>query len=72
MEIKLDTQHKHILSLINRDAEDDGWASVSDKLLPILSTVMPKELVTFETLDVGGRARLTEDGKSVVLAMEWL
>ena len=67
--MKLDIQHKHIMMLIERDAKPDGWASVSDKLYPILSKLMPAELVEFEH----GRARLTDEGKSVLSAInKWL
>ena len=69
---KLDIQHKHILKLINRDKDFEGWAKVSEALYPHLSQNIPKELAEFEKLDVGGRARLTYQGQNVVDAMSWL
>ena len=69
---KLDVQHKHILRLVNRDRDEDGWALVSEKLFPVLVKAMPKELIEFEPLPCGGRARLTEEGAVVVRAMPWL
>lgn len=72
MKEKLDIQHKHILRLVHRDADANGWASVSNVLFPILSENMPPELVEFERTDDGGRARLTPDGEAIVMAMSWL
>ena len=73
--MKLDIQHKHILKLVDRDADEEGWTSVSEKLYPVLSKAMPPELVIFELIDDGfgvGRARLTNQGQMVLYAMEWL
>jgi len=72
MSFKLESQHKHILKLIKRDADKDGWATVSEALFSTLSEVMPKELCVFEKLDNGGRAKLTDEGKSIINAMKWL
>ena len=69
---KLDIQHKHIMRLIARDADSDGWATVSAQLFPVLSKNIPKELAVFEETETGGRARLTEEGQSVLNAMKWL
>jgi len=69
---KLDMHHKHILKLIARDRDEDGWAFVSETLYPHLSKGMPAELVQFEKLEQGGRARLTDEGQNVINAMEWL
>jgi len=67
--MKLDIQHKYIMKLIERDAKPDGWTSISNKLYPILSKSMPSELIEFEH----GRARLTDEGKSVLSAInKWL
>jgi len=70
--MKLEQEHKHILRLIARDRDENGWTKVSDLLYPHLSENMPTELATFERLGRGGRARLTEEGESVLDAMEWL
>ena len=70
--MKLDMQHKHILKLIDRDSDDEGWTSVSEPLFPVISKNIPAELVIFEKLEVGGRARLTTEGKSVIFAMQWI
>lgn len=69
---KLEIQHKHIMKLIDRDKDAEGWTKVSEQLYPVLSENMPSELATFEKLDEGGRARLTEEGQSVINAMKWL
>ncbi len=70
--MKLDIRHKHILRLIKRDAGTSGWASVSEKLFPVLLKSMPKELVTFKKQEVGGIAKLTSNGESVVYSMKWI
>lgn len=69
---KLEMQHKHILKLISRDSDSLGWAEVSEKLFDVLSKNTPSELATFEKTDNGCRARLTQEGRSVVEAMRWL
>ncbi len=69
---KLDAGQKHVLKLIARDKKEDGWATVSEALFKMLSETTPAELVTFEKLEIGGRARLTEMGEEVVEAMAWL
>lgn len=70
--MKLEPQHKHILRLIERDRDADGWASVSEQLFNVLSENMPTELAIFEKLTIGGRARLTDEGQNVINAMAWL
>ena len=70
--MKLDVHHKHILKLLKRDAGVDGWVKVSDKLYPTLSKGMPKELTEFEDGQNGKRARLTQEGKNVLSALDWL
>jgi hypothetical protein len=70
--VKLSIQQKHILKLISRDSNNEGWTSVSEALFPILSKNMPKELAIFEKQEIGGRAKLTDNGSSVVYSMQWL
>lgn len=72
MSVKLDTHHRHILRLIKRDRNDSGWATVSEALYKPLVSSMPYELVVFEKLEKGGRARLTDLGEKVLDAMAWL
>jgi len=69
---KLDAGQKHMLKIIHRDADDDGWTEVSKHLFPVLSENMPTELIIFEKLQDGGRAKLTDEGNNVVSAMAWL
>ena len=72
MNKKLDHGQKHVLQLIERDAGQDGWAKVSAMLYPAISKNLPPELVECELIGDAGRARLTEQGKAVFAAMEWL
>lgn len=69
---KLDVQHKHIIKLIGRDRGNDGWVGVSDQLYPVLSKHMPKELIEFSGAMGNYKARLTEEGESILTAMEWI
>lgn len=70
--MKLKPEHIHILKLIARDRDKEGWASVSEKLFCMLSETIPSELATFERLDSGGRAKLTDEGQNVINALLWL
>lgn len=69
---KLNSGEKHIIELIDRDADADGWAPVSDVLYPHLSKNIPEELVIFDGEAGGYRARLTDEGKNIIKAMAWL
>ena len=71
---KLDYGEKHILSMIARDREQDGWARVSSVLYPHLCKTLPTELVMLEPVGNAGRVKLTQEGETVVSAMkcEWL
>lgn len=69
---RLEAQHKHVLKLIERDQDAEGWTKVSEQLFKVLSENMPSELAIFEKLERGGRARLTDEGQNVLNAMEWI
>jgi hypothetical protein len=71
-EVKLDAAQKHILTLIRRDKKADGWTFVSEQLFAVLSKNIPTRLAVFEKLEDGGRAKLTDEGESVLNAMAWL
>jgi hypothetical protein len=67
--VKLDAGH--ILRLISREADAEGWAKVSKLVYPLVAGV-PSELVELQSLGEGGRVRLTEQGQSLIYAMAWL
>jgi hypothetical protein len=77
---KLTAGQKNILQLIRKGAKEDGWAPVSKVVAPIFTNkdipggAMPAELCEFEPVgeDGRGRARLTQEGNSVLDAMAWL
>ena len=71
---KLDYGEKHILSLIARDRDQNGWAQVSSVLYPHLCKTLPTELVMLEPVGDAGRVKLTQEGEAVVSAMKfgWL
>lgn len=70
----LDSGEKHFLRLIAKGEEKNGgWAKVSAVIYPLVQR-MPSELVEHEPTDDGwGRARLTNQGRSVLECMNsWL
>ena len=75
---KLTAGEKHILSLIRKDADADGWAPVSKAVKPLFTDrkipcgVMPEALCEFEPVGDAGRARLTTLGNNLLDAMAWL
>ncbi len=66
--LTLSGTQQHLLRLIAKDADVNGWAPVSSVLMDLIRPVLPEELATIEeTGDSGrGRASLTLEGKSVV------
>lgn len=69
---KLSIGHKHIMKLISRDKNNDGWTPVGDKLYPHLVKHMPKELVEFSGSVGSYKDRLTDKGNNILEAMAWL
>jgi len=74
MKIKLDSGQKHFLRLIEKGQQcPDGWAPVSALVYPLVQKMMPPELVEHHEVEGGrGRARLTEEGQSLLDALMWL
>lgn len=70
---KLTQGQKHMLGLVAKGANAEGWAPVSASVMKIIRLV-PSGLVTIEAVgDEGrGRAKLTVTGASLLAAMEWL
>lgn len=65
--MKLSDHHKYALKLIRKDADKDGWASVSKLLWPVISLI-PTDLAEREFFEEtgAGRIRLTDRGNAVV------
>lgn len=59
---------KHLLRLIRREKDADGWAKVSKMLWPII-LALPTQLVETRASDDGGFIRLTDAGSTV---LDWL
>lgn len=74
MSKKLDAGQKHLLRLIDKGKKSlDGWCHVSSMIYPLLQNTMPTELVEHQPAENGtGLARLTEEGESLLRAMEWI
>ena len=68
---KLDDKQKHLLRLIAKGGGDNGWATVSAAVLPLLK-IIPSQFIETIGYEFGGKVRLTDAGKNIVLAMEWL
>lgn len=73
MTAKLDAGQKHMLGLVAKGADAEGWAPVSAPVFPLIAKI-PTELVVLESVgDEGrGRARLTDDGANILAAMAWM
>lgn len=70
---KLDGGQLHFLRLIasGESCAENGWASVSRAIYPLVEE-MPTELVELiQTEDGGGRVRLTAHGRAIIDAMHW-
>ncbi len=65
--MKLDSGNKHLLRLILKGKNKEGWAKVSDILWPIVSK-LPTQLVEFNADGNQKFVRLTHDGEVV---LEW-
>jgi hypothetical protein len=65
---KLDHGQRHLISLIRKDQDAEGWAKVSKIVLPLARKLIPTELADFEGPfeDGSGRARLTEKGNNLL------
>jgi hypothetical protein len=72
MPFKLNQGQKHILKLIDRDKDDEGWTRVSKVLCPHIDSDIPKDLIELEIKENGGRARLTTEGQAVIDSLAWL
>ncbi len=73
MTAKLDAGQKHMLTLIVKGADQEGWAPVSQAVFPLLQKI-PAELIQTEAIgtDWRGRVRLTEKGQHLIYAMDFL
>ena len=74
MTTKLGSGQKHFLRLIQKGQQClDGWAPVSAAVYPVVQKTMPTELVDHAPTEDGrGRARLAQEGQSLLDAMSWL
>ena len=72
MNEKLTSGQKHFLRLINKSINSDGWAIISNMLLPAIKSTLSDEFAVIEKTNLGGRGKLTEKGKLIVMAMDYL
>lgn len=67
-ERELDSGDKHLLRLIRKDADAEGWVPVSNIVFPAVDR-LPKALVEIGGEPNNWKARLTEAGNTVV---DWM
>ena len=65
--MKLTAGQMHLLRLIKRGKDADGWTSVSENVWPFVEN-LPSKLCELRKAGKGGFARLTHDGETV---LEW-
>ncbi len=65
---KLDSGIKHVMTLIQRDADHKGWTKVSSTLYPTISESLPAELVEFQLVGEQYYGRLTQEG---IIVLKW-
>lgn len=63
-----------MLCFAAKKADAEGWSPISPPVFRVLKQMMPGGLIELEFVgDAGrGRARLTQQGVSIVNAMPWL
>lgn len=62
---------RHMLDLIHRDKQADGWTTASRVVFEQCLKRVPSELIELREGD-GYFARLTAEGEAVILAAGWL
>lgn len=65
---QLDAGNKHLLRLIRKGQDADGWSSVSKILWPVVSK-LPPQLVELRPHGKSGSVRLTQAGNTI---LDWL
>jgi hypothetical protein len=65
---KLDAGQMNLIRLVRKGQDGEGWAKVSQPVLPLMQSRIPAELVEIEGpfADGGGRARLTALGNNLL------
>lgn len=59
MSTKLDAGTKHLLRLIDRDKDSEGWTKISKVVWPFI-VKLPSDLVIVRPSEDGGHAQLTK------------
>ena len=62
---KLDDRQRHVLRLADRDADQDGWSTVSKTVWPWVQDI-PAELLEKVPTKTGGKVRVTPTGKAIL------
>lgn len=66
--MKINTNQKHLLYLIRKGRDAEGWAKVSATVWPVVEKLSSEveELVEVKKLEDGGMAKLTVTGETVL------
>lgn len=63
--MKLSHGEEHLLRLIQKEEDVDGWAKVSKQVWPLVEK-LPSQLCELRATEDGGFARLTHDGITIL------
>lgn len=69
---KLDDGQKHVMRLLVKDMNADGWTTISKPVGDFLLKTFPSELLEVKSSDDKYLGRLTAKGEEVYAAMEYL
>ena len=69
---KLTHGELHLLTLVRQDSKPDGWTPVSKIVMTVMAKLPPELVIVKSHEDGRGRAKLTDEGKSVLDARYWL
>ena len=64
-DMQLSHGEKHLLRLIQKGTDADGWAKVSKHVWPLVEK-LPTQLCELRATEDGGFIKLTHDGKTVL------
>lgn len=69
---KLNHGQIHIMKLLKRDCDKDGWTPIGDKLYPHIRQSIPPEFVIFKNDDSRWFGKLTEKGNNFIEFLNYI
>lgn len=61
----LNAGQRHLLRLVEKDADADGWTPVSEIVWPLVHA-LPDDLVEKVKLGTGGKCRLRDQARAII------